>query len=218
LSFQPNIDLDIGQATNLQLLSTVHPKSDTNSSNSSVTVNPMQQHHRPSSATTLDSETSINRQANISAALRAIREDADQVADDDNHDAFNEYESDVAEAEAEAEAEADKLEGVGVEVERWQRYTIRNIIETKNSERKTLPSVSLHKSFEKMRIKGKRYRSDRGRGNAYIVIAAKQSEEQIKGPPSYLELYQSSFHVYTPAQLKKKVQDELKLRASKLDF
>jgi hypothetical protein len=93
------------------------------------------------------------------------------------------------------------------ELQKWQEYTLLNIIQAKNSERKTLPLVALPKNAG---LSGKRYRSQKTGGNLLVTLPAKSEEESISGPTGYLELYKTSFNVKTSSKAKERVLKELK--------
>lgn len=101
----------------------------------------------------------------------------------------------------------------------WQDFTIESIVKEKNGERKTLPAISLGKTVAKMGLHGKKYRSDRaqrGGNGVLITLPAKASEIQMTRPPTYLELYKTSFNIFTQTEAKTRLMQEFKEKAGKL--
>jgi hypothetical protein len=92
------------------------------------------------------------------------------------------------------------------QLQRWQEYTLQNIITSRNSERKALPLITLPKSVN---LPGKKF-IQRGGHGVLVTIPAKEAEEPIEGPTSYLQLYKTSFQVRMSAKVKEKILSELK--------
>jgi hypothetical protein len=100
------------------------------------------------------------------------------------------------------------------ELERWQKFTINCLVEQKNGERKEFPSVSVGKLQALETLAGKKYRSRHKIGAGFVTFPPKHTEEPIDGPPSYLELYKTSFKIYTNSKDKARVLEDLRVRKS----
>ncbi len=123
------------------------------------------------------------------------------------------FENDGNHTEHDMEYEADP------ELEKWQRFTIGSLVDQKNGERKEFPSVSLGKLQVLETLGGKRFRNRHKIGAGFVTFPPKHTEESIEGPPSYLELYKTSFKIYTNSKDKARVLEDLRVRkASELSL
>ena len=77
----------------------------------------------------------------------------------------------------------------------WQEYSIKKILEMKNSSKKTLPVIASSSDLTKDRLVGgiQGKRSRRYGSNQIAILDGDDTIQSITGPPSYLDVYKKHY-------------------------